>query len=136
MTLGAPAPGKRRAVELPWLLAWTAVGAGLGLGVSALGVFAVPLALLATVLLLMRHHAGRPALGVLIGIGLLSLYVAYVQRKGPGTVTWHTATASGTDTYLDPRPWLIGGILLVAVGAAGFLWHRRVSGGEEARPEP
>ena len=76
MTAGAPAPGKRRAVELPWLLAWTAVGAGLGLGVSALGVFAVPLALLATVLLLVRHHAGRAALGVLVGIGLVSLYVA------------------------------------------------------------
>jgi hypothetical protein len=136
MTAGAPAPSERHAVQLPWFCAWTAVGVGLGLGVSALGVFAVPLALLATVLLLVRHHAGRAALGVLVGIGLVSLCVAYVQPKGPGTVTWHTATASGSESYLDPRPWLVAGILLVVVGAAGFLWLRRVSGGEEAKPEP
>ena len=86
-------------------------GIGFALGVSALGVFAVPLALVVTVLLIVFHHADRSALGIPVGIGLLSLYVAYVQRKGPGTVYWHTPTASGADQYLDPRPWLIVGIV-------------------------
>jgi hypothetical protein len=58
-------------------------------------------------------------------MGLLSLYVAFVQRKGPGTVYWHTATASGSDQYLDPRPWLVAGLLLVAMGIFAFLRWRR-----------
>jgi hypothetical protein len=127
-----PPPGTRS--QVPWFLAWTAVGAGLALVISVLGVFAVPLALLLAVFLLVRHHTGRSAFGILVGIGLLSLYVAYVQRKGPGTVTWHTATASGSDTYMDPRPWLVAGLLLIAIGIAAFLWRRRgATAGAESR---
>ena len=98
---------------------------GFALGISALGVFTIPVALLVTVLLVLRHHADRSALGILVGIGLLALYVAYVQRKGPGTVSWHTATASGSNEYLDPRPWLAAGIVLVAVGVVAFFWRER-----------
>jgi hypothetical protein len=116
---------RRHASYVPWFVAWAAVGAGLALGISALGVFAVPLALLVAVVLVVRHHADRAALGIFVGMGLFSLYVAYVQRKGPGTVYWHTATASGADQYLDPRPWLVAGIALVAVGIASFLWMER-----------
>ena len=111
--------------QLPWFFAWAAVGSGFALVISALGVFTVPVALLLTVLLVLRHHADRSALGILVGIGLLALYVAYVQRKGPGTVSWHTATASSSDQYLDPRPWLAAGILLVAVGVVAFFWRER-----------
>ena len=111
--------------QLPWFFAWAAVGIGFALGISALGVFTVPVALLVTVLLVMRHHADRSALGILAGVGLLALSVAYVQRKGPGTVSWHTATASGSNEYLDPRPWLAAGIVLVAVGVVAFFWRER-----------
>ena len=129
MSVGAPTYRQARALGLPWFLAWVAVGVGLGLGVSSLGIFAVPSALLLAVLLIVSHHAGRAALGVLVGVGLLSLYVAYVQRKGPGTVSWHTATASGADQYLDPRPWLLAGLLLVTVGVVVFLRASRNSAG-------
>jgi hypothetical protein len=111
--------------QLPWFIAWAAVGAGFALGISVLGVFTIPAALLVTVLLVLRHHADRSALGILVGIGSLALYIAYVQRKGPGTVHWHTSTASGSDQYLDPRPWLAAGILLVAVGVVAFFWRQR-----------
>ena len=124
MTTDAPAsPQKERL--LPWFLAWTGVGIGFALCVSALGPIAVPLALLVTVLLVVLRHADRSALGILVGMGLLALYVAYVQRKGPGTVYWHTSTASGADQYLDPRPWLAAGIALIIVGVATFLWTER-----------
>ena len=111
--------------QLPWFFVWAVVGTGFALGISALGVFTIPVAFLATVLLVLRHHADRSALGILVGVGLLALSVAYVQRKGPGTVSWHTATASGSDQYLDPRPWLAAGILLVAVGVVAFFWRER-----------
>ena len=132
MTANAPASPDRLRLQLPWFLAWAAVGVGVALGVSALGIFAVPLALLVAILLIVRHHADCSAFGILVGMGLLSLYVAYVQRKGPGTVYWHTATASGADQYLDPRPWLVAGLLLVAAGIFAFLWRlRRVARGED-----
>jgi hypothetical protein len=99
-----PASPQKPRSHLPWFLAWVGVGTGLAFGVSVPGVFAVPLALAAAVLLIVFHHADRSALGILVGVGSLSLYVAYVQRKGPGTVYWHTSTASGSDQYLDPRP--------------------------------
>ena len=109
--------------QVRWFCAWAGVGIGFALGISALGLVAVPVALLAAIVLVVRHHAGRAAFGTLVGVGLLSLYVAYVQRAGPGTVNWHTATASGSDQYLDPRPWLVVGVLLVVVGAVAFLWR-------------
>ena len=125
MTPDAPASRQKPRSHLPWFLAWVGVGIGFALGVSALGFIAVPLALAVTVLLVVFRHADRSALGILVGIGLLSLYVAYVQRKGPGTVYWHTSTASGADQYLDPRPWLFAGVLLVVVGVATYVWRER-----------
>ena len=120
---------------MPWFFAWVAVGVGAALSVSVLGIFAVPPALLVAALLIVFHHADRSAFGVLAGMGLLALYVAYVQRRGPGTVYWHTATASGSDQYLDPRPWLVVGVLLVAFGVGAFVWRRRVAGGDGAATE-
>ena len=125
MTPGLPGSPRKSKSSLPWFLAWAGVGVGFALGVSALGFVAVPLALVVTVLLIVLRHADRSALGILVGVGLLSLYVAYVQRKGPGTVYWHTSTASGADQYLDPRPWLAAGIVLVAIGVATFVWKDR-----------
>ena len=125
MTADAPTSPRVTRSQLPWFLAWAAVGVGFALGISALGVFALPVALLVTALLVLRRHADRSAFGILVGIGLLALYVAYVQRTGPGTVSWQTATASGSDQYLDPRPWLAAGILLVAVGVVAFFWRGR-----------
>jgi hypothetical protein len=125
MTASAPASPRRPRSQLPWFLAWAAVGVGVALGITALGPLAALPTLLVAILLIVRHHADRSALGILVGMGLLSLYVAYVQRKGPGMVYWHTATASGADQYLDPRPWLVAGILLVAVGVVAFLWRER-----------
>lgn len=61
-----------------------------------------------------RSRTGlQSAFGLLAGAGLLSIFVAYVQRDGPGTTCWHTATASGCDQHLNPIPWLVVGLLLV-----------------------
>lgn len=85
MPADVPPSSPRSRSQLLWLLAWAAVGAGVALAVSAIGVFAVPLAVAGAVLLVVRHHAGRAAFGVLVGMESLFLSVAYVQRKGPGT---------------------------------------------------
>jgi hypothetical protein len=69
-----------------------------------------------------RPQARRSAFGLLSGAGALFLYAAWVQRDGPGTTCWRTATASGCDQHLDPLPWLAAGAALVV---AGFVAHAR-----------
>jgi hypothetical protein len=87
------------------------------LGVLLLGPVAVAGALMAS-----RPTIRRSALGLLSGAGALLLYVAWVQRAGPGTTCWHTATASGCDEHLNPLPWLLAG---VAMFGGGIVAHAR-----------
>ena len=73
------------------------------------------------VILLLFADSAPSWLAIIVGAGgkltplcrLLSLFVAYVQRDGPGTTCWHTATASGCDQHLNPMPWLVPVVLLV-----------------------
>ena len=126
-TVQVPAVRSEAGHAWAWFAVWLAVGGALAFSIVdglAFGLLVLPFAIVAVMLLIVRHHFDRSAWGLLCGAGLLSLYVAYVQRKGPGTVSWHTATASGADTYMDPRPWLIVGLLLIVVGVAAFLWRR------------
>jgi len=85
----------RRAGGWGWFLLWAFLGASLALAGVSLG----PLLLLPTVLLgvlLWRVPAARrSAFGLVTGAGTLLLYVAWVQRDGPGTTCWHTATGAG-----------------------------------------
>src|SRR5207253_2192774 len=70
-----------------------------------------------------RPSIRRSAFGLLFGVGAILLYVAYVQREGPGTTCWHTATASGCDQHLNPIPWLVVGLLLLACSIIGHVTH-------------
>jgi hypothetical protein len=112
----------RRSDGWGWFFVWALLGSAAALGTVSLG----PLLLLPTALVGVfvwrRPQARRSAFGVLTGAGTLLLYVAWVQRDGPGTTCWHTATASGCDQHLNPLPWLVLGIVLVA---AGFVAHAR-----------
>jgi len=110
-----------------WFVLWIALGAAATFASLSLQILVAPLLVVGVLVLVARGHVSRAAFGLLAGAGLVSLFVAYVQRKGPGVVTWHTATASGADGYLDPRPWLIGGFILVAAGIIAFVWRRRSS---------
>ena len=92
------------------------VGACGALGLISLGPIALGPALLGGVAMSRSRTGSQSAFGLFAGAGLLSLFVAYVQRDGPGTTCWRTATATGCDQHLNPVPWLIAGIVLV-VGA-------------------
>ena len=106
-----------------WL--WAIVGVGLALSMSSLGlILGLPVVVLAV--LMARHPRLRPAwLGVLVGVGALLLFVAYLQREGPGFTCWQKENSSGCDSHLDPRPWLIAGILFVAAGLIARAWRAR-----------
>jgi len=117
----------------PWgrFGAWLLVGAAWSLGVVAIlsiGLFVLPVAAVATVLLA-RRAPGRPGLpGLVSGLGAPVLYVAYLNRSGPGNVCTATARASSCVQEFDPWSWLIVGLVLVTTGIAVF-WLR-------TRPRP
>jgi hypothetical protein len=106
----------RRSRGWGWFFVWALLGSAAALGSVSLG----PLLLLPVVLvglsLWTRPGVRRSAFGLLTGAGTLLLYVAWLQRDGPGTTCWQTATASGCDQHLNPLPWLVAGAALVVGG--------------------
>ena len=109
-----------------WFVAWLVVGAGLALGVlSVIGLFLLPVVVVATAFLVTRRGATRGLPGLISGIGIPLLYIAYLNRAGPGTVcTVIRGGHSCLDEY-NPWPWLYVGTLLLLVGVAAFLASRR-----------
>jgi hypothetical protein len=104
------------AITCLWFWIWAVVGATGALGLVSLGPLALVPAIIAAAAMARNPSVRRSALGLLAGAGFLSLFVAYVQRQGPRTTCWHTATASGCDQHLNPIPWLVVGLALV-IGA-------------------
>lgn len=99
-----------------WFSVWVLLGVVATLGAIALGPLVFVPAAAVAVFLVYRRGVQRSLFGLLSGAGLLLLYVAWVQRHGPGTTCWHTATASGCDQHLNPLPWLVLGAALLVTG--------------------
>jgi hypothetical protein len=96
--------------------AWAFFGTVAAFGLLIGGTIAVLPILLGVWLLATRPSLRRSWFGVMTGAGVTLLYIAYVQRRGPGTTCWQTATAAGCDEHLNPLPWLIAGAALVLLG--------------------
>ena len=114
-----------RAAHVPgcmWFWAWAAVGALAAASLDLGPLTALPALVLGVLVARAGDRSRGSAFGLLTGAGLPLLLVAYVQRQGPGTTCWHTATAAGCDQHLNPWPWLIVGLVLVL---AGLVAHSR-----------
>ncbi|HJU36550.1 MAG TPA: hypothetical protein VJ716_03920 [Gaiellaceae bacterium] len=105
-----------------WFWAWALVGAGLAFSVvSFLGVFTIlPAAVAAFVLARRRPVTG--AFGLLTGAGAIPLFVAYLNRAGPGEICSRTATSVSCGQQLNPLPWLALGLALFTAGLVGHAW--------------
>lgn len=101
---------------------WAVLGAAAAFGLVIFGTLAAVPILIGVGLAVTRPALRRSWFGAMTGVGAMSLYVAFAQRRGPGTVCWQTATASGCDQYANPWPWLVVGAALVV---AGFVAHAR-----------
>jgi hypothetical protein len=112
----------RRSGGWGWFFVWALLGSAAALGTVSLGPLLLVPAALVAVFVWRRPQSRRSAFGLLTGGGMLLLYVAWVQRDGPGTTCWQTATGSGCDQHLNPLPWLVLGLVLVA---AGLVAHAR-----------
>ncbi|WP_456847502.1 hypothetical protein [Cellulomonas sp. P5_C6] len=119
---------RRPGTGLGAFLGWVLLGAGIGLGLGAVLVagLVVALALLAVAGVLVARQGLRPAqLGVITGLGALPLTIAWLNRHGPGE--YCTRTASGTECVAQWSPWpfALVGLALVVVGVALFVRTRR-----------
>jgi hypothetical protein len=102
-----------------WFFVWVAVGFVATLGILVFGSPGVVLVGGVSVLLARRPAVRRAAFGASTGAGLVLLFVAYQNRQGPGSACWRTAAATGCDQHLNPWPWLVAGMALVAAGLIG-----------------
>lgn len=87
-----------------WFWTWALIGCAAAFGFVSLGVLAAGPAALVGVSLARRPAARRSAFGFVSGVGVLLLYVAWVQRTGE---------------HLNPLPWLLAGVALLASGILG-----------------
>ena len=70
-------------------LAWPVVGAALSLsvlGALTIGAYVMPFALVGLFILLKWGGDRRSCVGLISGLGLPLLYVAFLNRDGPGTI--------------------------------------------------
>ncbi|MEV6531845.1 hypothetical protein AB0M86_20020 [Streptomyces sp. NPDC051639] len=114
-----------------WLFftGWLLTGSGYLLAlltVLSIGVFILPIPLIATVALATRRGALRCLPGLISSASLPLFLLTYLNREGPGTHC--TASAGGgscTEGLLDPWILLAVGLLVLAAGVALFLRIRR-----------
>lgn len=116
------------------LVLWLVGGAALGFGFASLpsiGMLVLPVGVIILVAAgIVTRGQGWPLM--LAGTALPLLWVAWLQRRGPGWVTYETDTGGGGSELLDPVPWLLTGLgLLLLAGVflllTGWLETRRRS---------
>jgi hypothetical protein len=120
-----------------WFLAWSAVGAAYCfalLAVLSIGIFVLPIPVIATILLARSGEANRGATGILSGAALPLLWVAYLNRGGPGDVCTTTGQfaqggpgAQSCTQEVSPWPWFALGVAVLLSGVAIFTRQRRRS---------
>lgn len=111
-----------------WFAGWALVGAGAALGVlgaMTIGVVVLPVVAGAAVLLAARRGSGAGVAGLVVGAAVPLLYVAYLNRDGPGTVCRTTPGGSSCTDEWSPWPFLVVALVLVVVGFV-LQWRRGV----------
>jgi hypothetical protein len=115
----------RKGRQWVWFAAWAATGFLAAVASLSVLMLIAPLAAIGVLALIATGKLSRAAFGLYTGIGAAFLLVAFLNRRGPGVVTWHTATSVSGGEVLDPRPWLAAGLAFAGIGLAAFLWRRR-----------
>lgn len=137
---GVAAPGRNSVpAALAWFACWSIAGASwvvTVLGALSIGVFVLPVAIILTVLLATRRTSSVGFPGIISGAGLPLLYVAHLNRGGPGNVCTTFAGGQSCTQEWSPLPWLGIGTALVATGVVAFVIIALLSSGIQGRKEP
>ena len=108
---------------------WVLVGVAYLLSVAGaltIGLFILPLAVLGTILLIVRPDRTRGLAVVLCGLAFGPPLVAWINREGPGQVCRsYPPDGVACGTQLNPWPWLGGAAASLAIATALFLHATR-----------
>ncbi len=124
----ATSPPALTRLRWAWFAGWLIIGAGYAvslLGAASIGLFVLPLPVLATILLARRQHAGSGLPGLVSGLGIPLLYVAYLNRAGPGTICSAITGGQNCTDESSPWPWLAAAAILLALGLVAFIARQR-----------
>lgn len=108
--------------------AWAIVGAALSLsvlGAMTIGLFILPFAIAG--LFALRKWGGnqKSSVGLISGAGLPVLYIAFLNRQGPGMVCGSYKNGGGYCTEeWSPWPFIFVGAILVILGVVLFIRRR------------
>ena len=106
---------------------WCVVGAALTLSILTLltiGPFVLLVTLMLTGFLLWRVDFGWAMTGMISGAGLPVLYVAWLNRDGPGEVCTRTVTQVSCTDEWSPWPFVALGVVLLVGGVVAFARNR------------
>ncbi|WP_329122687.1 hypothetical protein [Streptomyces sp. NBC_01465] len=122
--------GTRQDQDRGWgfFAAWAVVGGGCALAVLTLlsiGIFVLPVAALVALLLTRFSGWQRGLPGLVSGLGVPLLYVAYLNRGGPGTVCTTSGTGQTCTDEWNPWLWLVGALIPLVVGVVAMVVVRR-----------
>jgi hypothetical protein len=112
----------------PWFAGWAVAGAGFCLCllvILSVGWFALSLPVIAVILLANYGPSPRAATGLLSGAGIPLLYVAYLNRSGPGEVCKSAGGGFSCTSEWNPLLVLIPAVLLIVAGGVAFSLARR-----------
>ena len=104
--------------EWLWYAAWLAVGALSAIAILdslTFGVLVLPVAVAATIVLARSPRSLHGLPGVLAGASLPLLYIAFLNRDGPGDVCYRNAHGGSCTQEWSPWPFLLVAAALVAV---------------------
>jgi hypothetical protein len=110
-----------------WFLAWFAVGVIVGSGLVSLltiGIVVVAVGVAAAIWLAPRH-GGRATWGVVSGLGVPVLYLAFLNRRGPGTICEVTSQSTHCADEWSPWPFVLVGTMLAVGGLTAYVGLRQ-----------
>jgi hypothetical protein len=103
----------------PTFVGWMLIGAAGALGVLTpftIGSWLLVAVAVASIALALTVGGGPELTGLVAGAGVVPLYVAWLNRSGPGTIC---TPLDGGESCVDewsPWPWLVVGLGLVVAG--------------------
>ena len=120
--------GARSPAAWVWFVAWFFAGSLCALavlGAFTIGIFVLPIAGVAVVFLATRRGATDGIAGLISGLALPVLYVAFLNRDGPGNICKISASSISCTEESSPWPWLLVAAALILTGVVVFITSPR-----------